>query len=213
MKKSADVQAYIKSFPKATQSILNEMRQYISSLLPPETEELMTYGIPTFKIEGNLVHYAAYKNHIGFYPGAAGIATFQHEFGSYQSSKGAVQFPINEEMPWDLIKRITLYRLAQNLEKAAKKKTKTCKNGHAFVKSSDCPVCPICAKESKPKTGFKSTLASPAQRALDNAGINTLKQLAKYSEADILALHGMGKSSIPKLKAALTESGLEFKKK
>jgi predicted RecB family nuclease len=178
----------------------------------------MNYGIPTFKLEGNLVHYAAYKHHIGFYPDAAGIAHFEKDFVNYKSSKGAVQFPIDEEMPWDLIKRIVEYRIQQNLEKADLKKkpkstNKTCKNGHPFTKTSECPVCPICAKESKPKSGFMSTLAAPARRALENAGIKTIKQLAKYSETDILTLHGMGKSSIPKLKDALTEAGLQFKNK
>jgi uncharacterized protein YdhG (YjbR/CyaY superfamily) len=211
---SADVSSYIKSYPKETQKILNEMRKFISSILPDTAEETMNYGIPTFKLEGNLVHFAGYKHHIGFYPGAAGIAHFEKDFKHYKSSKGAVQFPINEEMPWNLIKRIVEYRIQQNLEKAAlKKKPKTCKNGHPFTKTSDCPVCPICAKESKVKTGFMSTLSAPAQRALENAGIKTIKQLAKYSEADILSLHGLGKSSIPKLKTALTEVGLDFKKK
>jgi uncharacterized protein YdhG (YjbR/CyaY superfamily) len=215
---SADVSSYIKSYPKETQKILNEMRKFISSLLPDFAEETMNYGIPTFKLEGNLVHYAAYKHHIGFYPGAAGIAYFEKDFVNYKSSKGAVQFPIDEEMPWDLIKRIVEYRIQQNLEKADLKKkpkstSKTCKNGHPFTKTSDCPVCPICAKESKVKTGFMSTLSAPAQRTLENAGIKTIKQLTKYSEADILTLHGMGKSSIPKLKTALTEAGLDFKKK
>lgn len=210
----ADVSSYIKTFPKETQKILNEMRKFISTLLPDTAEETMNYGIPTFKLEGNLVHFAGYKHHIGFYPGAAGIANFEKDFAHLKTSKGTVQFPINEEMPWDLIKRIVEYRIQQNLEKAAlKKKPKTCKNGHPFTKTSDCPVCPICANESKVKTGFMSTLSAPAQRALENAGIKTIKQLAKYSEADILSLHGLGKSSIPKLKIALTEAGLDFKKK
>ncbi len=215
---SADVSSYIKSYPKETQKILNEIRKFISSMLPDAAEETMNYGIPTFKLEGNLVHYAAYKHHIGFYPGAAGIAHFEKDFVNYKSSKGAVQFPIDEEMPWNLIKKIVAYRIQQNLEKAELKKNpkstnKTCKNGHPFTKTSDCPVCPICAKESKPTSGFMSTLAAPARRALENAGIKTIKQLAKYSEADILTLHGMGKSSIPKLKDALTEVGLQFKNK
>jgi uncharacterized protein YdhG (YjbR/CyaY superfamily) len=215
---SADVSSYIKSYPKETQKILNEIRKFISSMLPSVAEETMNYGIPTFKLEGNLVHYAAYKHHIGFYPGAAGIAHFEKDFVNYKSSKGAVQFPIDEEMPWDLIKKIVAYRIQQNLEKADLKKkpkstSKTCKNGHPFAKTSDCPVCPICAKESKPASGFMSTLAAPARRALENAGIKTIKQLAKYSETDILTLHGMEKSSIPKLKDALTEVGLQFKNK
>ncbi len=211
---SAEVSAYIKSYPKETQQILNEIRKFISSLLPETAEETMNYGIPTFKLNGNLVHYAAYKHHIGFYPGAAGIAHFQADFKHYKSSKGAVQFPIEEQMPWDLIRRIVLFRINQNIEKASvKKKIKTCKNGHPFTKTSDCLVCPICEKERKPAADWMIGLYAPARRALENAGIKTLKQLSAYSEADILALHGMGKSSIPVLKSALQQKQLEFKKR
>ncbi|HRG02128.1 MAG: RNA polymerase alpha subunit C-terminal domain-containing protein [Bacteroidia bacterium] len=94
-----------------------------------------------------------------------------------------------------------------------KKTLKVCKNGHHYYKSSDCPTCPICEQNRKPKDGFLSILAAPARRALENNGIKTLEQLSKYSEEEILQLHGMGKSSIPKLKNALQEKGLEFKKK
>ena len=91
------------------------------------------------------------------------------------------------------------------------KSLRTCKNGHHYYKSSDCPTCPICEQNRKPKDGFLSILAAPARRALENKGINTLEQLSNYSEEEILQLHGMGKSSIPKLKNALLEKGLEFK--
>ncbi len=89
---------------------------------------------------------------------------------------------------------------------------KICKNNHRFYKSSDCPVCPICEAERKPTNGFLSLLAAPARRALENAGIATLKQLSGYSEKELLALHGFGKSALPKLREALAEIGLEFKK-
>ncbi len=92
-----------------------------------------------------------------------------------------------------------------------KKRLKTCKNGHPFYKSSDCPVCPICEVERKPKDNFYSTLAAPARRALENNGITTLQQLSKYSAKEILNFHGMGKSTIPKLQKALQENGLTFK--
>lgn len=87
---------------------------------------------------------------------------------------------------------------------------KTCKNGHKFYKSSDCPTCPICEQERKPQDGFLSLLGAPARRALENNGIKTLEQLSKYSEAEILEFHGMGKSSIPKLRTVLAEQGLSF---
>lgn len=88
---------------------------------------------------------------------------------------------------------------------------KICANGHVFYKSSDCPACPQCELDRKPSDGFLSTLGAPARRALENAGIISEEQLAKYTEKEILKLHGMGPSSIPKLKAALAKKGLQFK--
>lgn len=90
------------------------------------------------------------------------------------------------------------------------KTLRICENGHRYYKSSDCPTCPICAREAKPTVGFMAGLSAPAQRALAGAGINTLEQLAKKSEADILALHGMGPASMPKLRQALAAAGLTF---
>jgi len=91
-----------------------------------------------------------------------------------------------------------------------KKTLRTCKNGHQYDKSSDCPTCPICEEAKKPKDGFLSLLSAPARRALENANIKTLKQLSKYSENDILKLHGIGKTTIPILKRELKNAGLTF---
>ena|SRR5580765_4574713 len=88
---------------------------------------------------------------------------------------------------------------------------RTCPKGHQYYKSSDCPVCPVCEAERKPETGFLSTLGAPARRALENKGIKTPKQLSQFTEKEILALHGMGKTTIPKLKDALKSEGLKFK--
>jgi predicted RecB family nuclease len=96
---------------------------------------------------------------------------------------------------------------------ASEKNPRICPNGHKYYKSSDCPVCPVCENDRKPAAGFLSVLAAPARRALENAGIKTLKQLSKLTEKEILTLHGMGKSSIPKLTAALKEEGLKFSEK
>jgi hypothetical protein len=93
-----------------------------------------------------------------------------------------------------------------------KEDLKTCENGHRFTKTSDCPVCPICEQARKPKVGFMHSLAAPARRALENNKINTLKQLSQLSEEEVLRFHGMGKSSLPKLKAAMEAEGLSFKK-
>ncbi len=90
------------------------------------------------------------------------------------------------------------------------KKLKICKQGHKFYKSSDCPVCPQC-ESAKNASGFVAGLSAPARRALENAGITTIHQLAKYSEKDILELHGIGPSSLPKLRSALAEKHLSFR--
>lgn len=92
-----------------------------------------------------------------------------------------------------------------------KKTLKTCEKGHQFYKSTDCPSCPVCEKERKPKEGFLSVLSAPARRALEHEGILSLEQLSAYSEKDILKLHGVGPASMPTLKKKLSEKGLKFK--
>jgi hypothetical protein len=92
-------------------------------------------------------------------------------------------------------------------------KLRICSKGHRFYKSSDCPTCPICEKEKKPNTGFLSIISSPARRALERESIDTPLKLSKWSEKEILELHGMGPGSIPILKSALKEKGLSFRKK
>ncbi|WP_064196719.1 MULTISPECIES: RNA polymerase alpha subunit C-terminal domain-containing protein [Emticicia] len=88
---------------------------------------------------------------------------------------------------------------------------KICEKGHQFFKNSDCPTCPICEQEMKLKDGFLSLLAAPARRALENRNIHTLDELSKFSEVEILKLHGMGKASLPKLRKVLADAGLVFK--
>ncbi|MDH5162467.1 RNA polymerase alpha subunit C-terminal domain-containing protein [Heyndrickxia oleronia] len=93
----------------------------------------------------------------------------------------------------------------------SKKTLRTCKNGHQYYKSSDCPTCPICEKERETINGFLTSLSAPARRALETNGIITLQKLSTYSEKDILQFHGMGPASMPKLRAALKENGLSFR--
>ena len=95
---------------------------------------------------------------------------------------------------------------------AKPKNIRTCPRGHDYYKSSECPTCPICEAERKPEDGFLSLLVAPARRALENEGITSLDQLSNYTEADLLALHGLGPSSIPKLRGALEAAGKFFKK-
>lgn len=94
---------------------------------------------------------------------------------------------------------------------SADKNQRTCKNGHQYYKSSDCPTCPVCEELRKPKDNFLSLLAAPARRALENNGIKTLQELSKYNKKEVLSFHGMGPSSIPKLEKLLNESRLSFK--
>jgi len=94
----------------------------------------------------------------------------------------------------------------------SKSSLRICEKGHKYYKSSDCPVCPICEKNRKPGEGFLSKLGAPARRALEREGVDTLAKLSKISEKDLLKLHGVGPSTLPKLRTALKEKGLSFKK-
>lgn len=211
MNKSADIDHYISAFPESIRNLLEQVRATIHKAAP-DAEETISYAIPTFTLHGNLVHFAGYQHHIGFYPGAAGIAAFKDELSVYKGAKGSVQFPLDKPMPLALITRIVKFRVEQNLEKANQKLMRTCPKGHKYHKSSDCPTCPVCERERKPETGFVSQISAPAMRALENAGITNLNKLSRFTEKEILALHGMGPGSIPKLSKALRDVGLAFKK-
>jgi len=115
-KRFETIDEYIATFPKNVQNILEEMRKVIKESAP-ESEEAISYGMPTFKIKGNLVHFAAYKNHIGFYPTPSAIEAFKEDLSSYKSSKGAVQFPIDKPIPFELVKKIVIFRVEENLAK------------------------------------------------------------------------------------------------
>lgn len=96
---------------------------------------------------------------------------------------------------------------------ATKKTKRTCKHGHTFYKSTDCPTCPICEKLKKPATGFLALLSNPARNTLLNNGIDTVQKLSTYTEKEILNLHGIGKASLPTFKKALEDESLTFKQK
>ena len=100
--------------------ILSQLRQTIKEAAP-EAEETINYQIPTFTLHGNLVHFAALKNHIGFYPTPSGIEAFKNELAPYKGAKGSVQFPIDQPLPLSLIRRIVEYRVKENLERKQKK--------------------------------------------------------------------------------------------
>lgn len=114
------LEEYILHFPPEVQGILQELRRLIKETAP-EAEEKISYGMPTFYLHGNLVHFAAHKNHIGFYPTPTGIEAFKDELSNYKGAKGSVQFPIDKPMPLDLIRKIVDFRVSENKNKAVKK--------------------------------------------------------------------------------------------
>jgi uncharacterized protein YdhG (YjbR/CyaY superfamily) len=124
--KHNSIEEYIKSFPKDTQIILEEIRKTIKNTVP-EIEEKISYAMPTYTLNGHYVVYvAAYKNHIGVYPVPTGNEEFKKDFSLYKTSgKGTIQFPLNEPMPFDLIIKIVKYRAKENLERAPKLKKKS----------------------------------------------------------------------------------------
>ncbi len=107
------IDKYISQFPKSTQVKLQGVREVIKKAAPDATEEIK-YGIPTFVQNKNLVHFAGYKKHIGFYPTPSGITAFEKELSPYKQSKGAVQFPLDKQIPYALIKKITQYRVEED---------------------------------------------------------------------------------------------------
>ncbi|MBK3913307.1 iron chaperone [Listeria ivanovii] len=117
------IDEYIVGTPPETQPILQKIRETIQAAAPEATEKI-SYQMPTFYFEGNLVHFALAKKHFGFYPASSGIAAFEPELGEYKHSKGAVQFPIDQAVPYDLIAKMVTFRLAENKQKAAEKLAK-----------------------------------------------------------------------------------------
>lgn len=115
------IDGYIAEFPKSVRDILEEFRMIIRETAP-EAEEAIRYGIPTFRFNGNLVHFAAFKNHIGFYPTPSAIFTFEKELSGYTLAKGTVQFLIDKPIPFDLVQKIVRYRVEKNRKKSKKKK-------------------------------------------------------------------------------------------
>jgi uncharacterized protein YdhG (YjbR/CyaY superfamily) len=116
-----DIDTYIAGFPEDIQQILQKVRTTIREAAP-QAQETIKYQIPTFTLDGNLVHFAGYKKHIGFYPTPSGIEKFKQELSGYKWAKGSVQFPLDRPIPYDLIRKIVEFRVKENLEKATIKK-------------------------------------------------------------------------------------------
>lgn len=106
------IDQYIATYPTEVQALLTTMRETIQAAAPSATEKI-SYGMPTFYLNGNLVHFAAYKHHIGFYPAPSGLKAFESEINQYKNSKGAVQFPIDKPLPLDLVDGIVRYRVGE----------------------------------------------------------------------------------------------------
>jgi uncharacterized protein YdhG (YjbR/CyaY superfamily) len=118
--KFISIDDYILQFPPEVQEILKTLRKVIRESAPDATEKI-SYQMPTFTLHGNLVHFAAYKKHIGFYPTSSGIAAFQQELSEYKGAKGSVQFPLDMPIPYELISKIVKFRVAENIKKATGK--------------------------------------------------------------------------------------------
>ena len=117
------IDEYIASFPPDIQARLEAMRATIRAAAP-DAEEKISYQMPTFFLKGNLVHFAAFKQHIGFYPAPRGIEEFKEELSTYKGAKGSVQFPLDQPLPLDLVARIVRFRVAENLAAAEAKARK-----------------------------------------------------------------------------------------
>ncbi|SEB28206.1 iron chaperone [Paenibacillus sp. 276b] len=117
------VDEYIAQFPSDVQVKLRSLRQIIRDSAPNAVEKI-SYKMPTYAEHGNLVHFAAYSKHIGFYPGSSGIEAFKEELSRYKGAKGSVQFPLDQPLPEELIRRIVEFRVQANVEKAKEKKRK-----------------------------------------------------------------------------------------
>jgi uncharacterized protein YdhG (YjbR/CyaY superfamily) len=115
VKKQPDtIDEYVKTFPESVQAVLEKMRQTIRKAAP-DAVEAISYQMPTFKLNSkNLVHFAAFKNHIGFYPIPSGIEAFKKELSSYKQGKGSVQFPLDKPVPYGLVKKIVVFRAKEN---------------------------------------------------------------------------------------------------
>ncbi len=117
------IDEYIAGFPHEIQEILQEIRKTIKTAAP-QAEEAIKYQMPTFTLKGNLVHFAAFKKHIGFYPAPTGTEKFRKELSVYEGGKGSVRFPLDKPIPLALISRIVKFRVEENLQRAAAKRKK-----------------------------------------------------------------------------------------
>jgi uncharacterized protein YdhG (YjbR/CyaY superfamily) len=127
--KPTTIDDYIANFPADVQEILQKVRETIKTAVPQATEAI-SYGMPTFKLKGNLVHFGGFKTHLGFYPVPSGLEQFKKELAPYKGGKGSVQFPYDQPIPYELIRKVAQFRAAENLEKAAVKRKGSSKGSY-----------------------------------------------------------------------------------
>lgn len=120
---ASTIDEYIAGFPEDVREILEKIRNTIHRAVP-DAAEAIKYGLPTFVLNGNLVHFGGFKNHIGFYPAPSGIEAFGSELAGYATAKGSIRFPLDKPIPYDLIERIVLFRAGENRRQAAGKTRK-----------------------------------------------------------------------------------------
>jgi len=116
-----NIDEYIAGFPEPIQAKLEKMRRTIRKAAP-QASETISYQIPTFALEGNLVHFAAFKSHISFFPTSSGIEKFKRELSGYKGSRGTVRFPLDQPIPLPLVAKIVKFRVAENLARAKKRR-------------------------------------------------------------------------------------------
>ena len=115
------IDEYIGTFDSETGETLHAIRDFIKKEVPEATEKI-SYGMPAFYLNGNLVHFAAFKNHYGFFPGPSGIDAFEEELAPYRTGKGTLRFPKGKPLPWEIIRKVVRFRVKENMGKVKKRK-------------------------------------------------------------------------------------------
>jgi len=187
---------YIASFPLPIRRKLKEMRALIREEAPDALESI-SYGVAAFSVDGPLVYIAGFRNHVSFFPTSSGIRAFRKELSPYKTSAGTVQFALDEPLPLELLRKMVRFRLREGRDRKSGRSTCDKRKVAEFDYSNLAPELQV--------------LSKPAQRALVNAGLLTLARIARKTEREVLALHGIGPSSIPVLKRLLAARSLSFK--
>ncbi len=187
---------YIDQFPLPVRTRLKELHALVRKLAPL-AEEKISYGIAGFFWNGPLVYIAGFKNHVSFFPTSSGVAAFRNELKKYKTSRGTIQFPLDQPIPRGLVSKIVRFRM---------KELRDARTGRR--------LCDPDAVKSFDYSGLGSEfqkLAKPAQRALVNVGILTVASLARKTEAEVRSLHGMGPSAVSLLKRILKAKGQKLR--